>query len=143
LDEDPRDFVEILKRIEGYLMRYMQTSKSNINRLDSQTNEIVSSIRYAREQINELFDVIENEGSRQLLDAILRLRNETHVFLTARQIKMQLTNYWEQIVNKYTAIESTEITLTLHDSLKTLISLAADQLSTVQTKINVDMLSWD
>ncbi|KAL3886979.1 hypothetical protein ACJMK2_026935 [Sinanodonta woodiana] len=174
LDEDPRDLVEILTRIEGYLMSYMQRNKSNINRLETQTNEIVSSIKNVRAQINELFDTIENEvkqkgrhlyeeeflklndmnqkcqsqltavqGSRQLLDAILRLGNETQVFLTARQIKMQLTNYWEQIVKKYKTIESKEKTLTLHESLKTLMSLAADQLATFQTKINVDTLYLD
>ncbi|KAL3886960.1 hypothetical protein ACJMK2_026916 [Sinanodonta woodiana] len=131
-------------------------------------------MKNSREQVNKLFNVIENyveekerqlykeesiklndlnqecqsqltavQGSRQLLDAILRLGNETHVFITARQIKTQLTNYREQIVKKYRAIESKETTLTLHDSLKTLMSLAADQLATVQTKIKVDTLSWD
>ncbi|KAL3886957.1 hypothetical protein ACJMK2_026913 [Sinanodonta woodiana] len=174
LEEDPRDVFEILRRIEDFLMSHMQTSKSNIKRLETQTNEIVSTIKNAREQVNKLFDVIENyveekgrqlykeesiklndlnqecqsqltavQGSRKLLDAILRLGNETHVFLTARQIQTQLTNYREQIVKKYTAIESKEITLTLHESLKTLMSLAADQLATVQTEIKVDMLSLD
>ncbi|KAL3886972.1 hypothetical protein ACJMK2_026928 [Sinanodonta woodiana] len=174
LDEDPGDIVEMLTRIEGYLSSYMQSNKSTQNRIESQTNEIVSTIRYAREQVNNLFDVIENEvkqkrrqiydeetnklnhiyreslsqltavhGSRQLLDAILRLGNETQVFLTARQTKLQLTNYREQIVKKYTYIESKEITLTLHDSLKTLMSIAADQLATIQTQIKVDKLSLD
>ncbi|KAL3886969.1 hypothetical protein ACJMK2_026925 [Sinanodonta woodiana] len=174
LEEDPRDVIEMLRRIEEFLMNHMQTNKSNIKRLETQTNEIVSTIKNAREQVNKLFDVIENyvqekgrqlykeesiklndfnqecqsqltavQGSRQSLDAILRLGNETHVFLTARQIKTQLTNYREQIMKKYSAIESKEITLTLHDSLKTLMSLAADQLATVQTKLNVDMLSCD
>ncbi|KAL3886956.1 hypothetical protein ACJMK2_026918 [Sinanodonta woodiana] len=174
LEEDPRDVIEMLRRIEDFFMNHMQTNKNNIKRLETQTNETVSTIKNAREQVNKLFNVIEDyveakrrelykeesiklndlnqecqsqltavQGSRQLLDAILRLGNETHVFLTARQIKTQLTNYREEIVKKYTAIESKEITLTLHDSLKTLMSLASDQLATVQTQINVDMLSLD
>ncbi|KAK3594608.1 hypothetical protein CHS0354_014997 [Potamilus streckersoni] len=169
LDEDPQDIIEMLTRIEEFLMNHI-----NITRLEAQTNEIVTTIKNAREQVNKLFDVIENEVkqkgrqlykeefmklndlnqqcqsqltavqcSRQLLDAILRLGNETQVFLTARQIKTQMINYREQIVKKYMSMESMEITLTLHDSLKTLMSLTADQLATLETKVSVGKFSLD
>ncbi|KAL3886965.1 hypothetical protein ACJMK2_026921 [Sinanodonta woodiana] len=111
LEEDPRDVIEMLRRIEEFLMNHMQTNKNNIKRLETQTNEIVSTMKNSREQVNKLFNVIEDyveekerqlykeesiklndlnqecqsqltavQGSRQLLDAILRLGNETHMF---------------------------------------------------------------
>ncbi|KAL3886967.1 hypothetical protein ACJMK2_026923 [Sinanodonta woodiana] len=69
LEEDPRDFIEMLRRIEEFLMNHMQTNKNNIKRLERRTNEIVSTIKNAREKGNKLFNVIENyveEKGRQL-----------------------------------------------------------------------------